>query len=258
VADQIRAVWEFTKGQLLWMKTRERNAVFKNALAVAAGEWRTRYLGLRFTPYLKQRTFMYRGPNPVGKALASLGTNAKGAVRPNVGGSGELNIRVRGILQRVTGGWNPWSKLPPPQILVSQFRERNKGKYRFSLTGNFGGMLADLRKESKQKLKDAFRNLQADGHMLPLVLTGKLRQSAPGGKIISSATSKNVRCTVTTPFPGPRAAIVGAYIRTIPEAESAYVAKVFGNEILKTVNSRPASAAATQQRSAGIAVPRVA
>jgi hypothetical protein len=241
----LRATWQFNKGQLAFMKTRDRNALFRNALVNAMTAWRAAFIPQRFTPYVKRSPFSYslRG-GEVAKAMASLGLKRDGTARPGVGGHGPLAVTVRGIMTRETDGWNPWGPTIPPMSLMQRMADREGRKKPASFYAN------DARAYGKKRLTEAFRNLYADGVMEPLVLTGDLRAGAMNGKVSATATSNKLVGRVTVPFPGPRNARVSQIIRTVPHWEVGYIIRQFKAAIESSRPEAPVS------RSAPTAQPR--
>jgi hypothetical protein len=231
--------WKATYDSLSWMKKRQRQAALNRAGEHAGYMWRETFLTKRFDPaYIKRSPFKYSGPGGISKALASLGVNKDGSPRPGVGGSGSLHDSVKGFLDRMFYGWNPYSSAKPPQQMVDEWKARNKGRGMWSASGLFGGMYGQIRQDAKAKFKEYANNLKSDGVMEPLVLTGKMRGTVFTGQIVSRATPKGQTVKVSTPMPGPRSAAAVRVIKLVPEWERTYFARQYADYIAKTKGLR--------------------
>jgi hypothetical protein len=255
----LRAHWEFRKGQLAFMRVKERNDLFRSAMVHAMTQWRAAFIPQRFTTYVKRSPFSYslRG-GETSKALASLGMKKDGSPRPGVGGHGALAIVVRGILARETMGWNPWGREVPPLALVEKVAvmmpQEFKGGWRFQLAKAYDA----ARAWSKRKLTDAFRNLYIDDIMQPLTLTGDLRAGAMSGKVSATATSNKIQGRVTVPFPAPRSARVGQIIRTVPHWEVGYIIRQWNAYLQASLEGTTVQAGTQTMRSVSITPRKVA
>ncbi len=222
----IAATWTAAENALPFMRKRERVDLFKEIMVLSLRDYQQAFVSKRFTEYVERRPFGYSMyGQELSKAMAALGETKSGDIRAGVGGHGELHDVVKSILLNVTGGWNPWSSRPPSVILQQEWRKTHAGKYKFSVTGKFGGMLADMRAHYKKLLLGMFKNLYFSRIMKPLVLTGDTRGVAMNGKVTAVGRASGIFGKVSVPFPGPRSKRVSAIISTVPGWEVAYISR---------------------------------
>jgi hypothetical protein len=177
---------------------------------------------------------------------------------------GELSSRAQGLINTFAGGWNPWSQGLPPETPALRESFSTLAEASGAAARSLGSirkwawprLVSEVRPLFKKKLREAFKNLELDGLMLPLVSSGELRKGAKGGIIRASSTSNKLTARVPVPFPGPRNINVGRVIRFIPPAEYAFFGRKFGEALDAAQAGRAAVASEAPQRSVAAAPPR--
>lgn len=188
----------------------ERNALLRNSLIDAGTAWANRFLGRRFTNYIKTAPFFY-----------DMGVNA--AVR---------KFRRMGFLQPILAkefrGWDPWSNASPPKALIEDYRRVHpETRGAFSRSGNYLTITKTIRSEAKRIVRDFVGDLMSR-KLRPLVETGAAEKTALAGRrILATVTKARCRLAITIPFGGPRNKVVGQMVRTMPPREVAFMAKTW-------------------------------
>ncbi len=196
--------------------TKARNSVMRWSLIEMGYAWAGKFLGRRFTGYVQGAPFFY-----------DMGTNAM--VR---------KFRRMGLLQPIlakeTYGWDPWSHAGPPRQLIEDYRRRYpQTGGAFSRTGNYFTLSKTIRRDTKRIIRDFVDDL-TDKKTRPLVETGAAEQAALAGhRVVATSTQTTARVTITIPFGGPRNALVGNIVRTMPPAEVGFMAKILGPILAK-------------------------
>ncbi len=188
-----------------------RNSVLRDSLIEMGYAWAGRFLGRRFTNYVQGAPFFY-----------DLGTNA--AVR---------KFRRMGLLQPIlakeTYGWDPWSNAGPPRQLIDDYRRRYpQARGALSRSGNYFTLSKTIRRDTKRIIRDFVDDL-VNSKTRPLVETGDAEKAALAGhRVQATATQGRARVSISIPFGGARNALVGKIVRTMPDAEVAFMAKALG------------------------------
>lgn len=204
----------------------EQNRMIRIALRLAGRAWIKAFLPQRFTDYVKRKPFPYG-------ASRNAGFYVNKARRMGI---------LAGILQRNFNGWDPWSPTKPGPALIEDWKRRHPGKYRFSVTGQFSGLIGDLRANAKRMVREIVTEMASDGVFDPLVESGALRTSARRARARSTATSNKAQIRISVPFPGPRNPKVGDTIRTMPRWEVAFIARQTKAALVRALNSRGVTA----------------
>ncbi len=187
-----------------------RNNLVRTSLVEAGQAWAAKFLGRRFTNYVRGAPFFY-----------SLGVG--GAIR---------KFRRMGLLKPLLDkefmGWDPWSPAQPPRPLIEQYRRMHpEVKGAFSRTGNFTTLSKTIRRQAKEIVYDMVRDTM-NKKLRPLVETGETEKAATTGyRVSATATGAKQILRIAIPLGGPRNAIVGQTIRTMPDAEVSFVAKTW-------------------------------
>jgi hypothetical protein len=229
-------------------KTRERNALVRDAMAAAGGRWihepvqGQSFLDKRFTPYVTRRPFGYP-KEPVGLASRKLRLAEEG---PLVG-------MWQRICARNFHGWDPWSAKPPPERLQEEWMRRNPGEYtkRKGIIARTLRMIgrerkrlrADVRRWAKQRVrKEIIPNLIKDELILPLVHEDKLRKGfSRGARARATSTTNRSRLIITIPRGNRQAATVNRVLTKLPYWEFNFIRKQFTIALIKGINGRPTS-----------------
>lgn len=217
---------------LLDPSKRQRNSLVRNALLTGGNAWRGAFLPRRFSDYVDRSPFPYP-------------SHRLGFFVNKLRRMGILN----GILQRVFHGWDPWSANKPPIALMEDWKRRHPGKYKRSITGQYSGLIADIRANAKRMVREIAEELWSDGKILPLVESGKLRETAlAGARTTATATASRATIYIRVPFPGPRNPVVGRVIKTLPRWEVEFIARVVQRALARSLQRRLAVTGADQSR----------
>lgn len=237
----IRAQLVAKDGEMILFSRAERNAIVRAALFDGGEAWRAAFLPKRFTKYVEREPFCY------GKRTA--GFFAK-KLREADGKSGVLSTIFTRICISRFFGWNPWdANQRIPDALIRKWKAENPGMYRnkrgLSVLSKTESkrMYADIRRWAKGVVREYAKNLDADGIILPLVLTGALRKLATGSsRTVPVSTASKQQIKLVIPVADRQADTVNRVLRTLPEWEIAYIAKKVG-ETLGIILSSPSSRA---------------
>ncbi len=197
-------------------KVGARNNVMRWSLVEMGYVWASKFLGRRFTNYVRGAPFFY-----------DMGVNA-----------GVRKFRRMGLLQTILAkemyGWDPWSNAgPPPQLIADYRRMHPEVRGGFSRTGNYFTLSKTIRRNSKRIVRDFVDDLLTT-KIRPLVETGQAEATAIAGhRVEASATATRSRVSITVPFGGPRNVLVGEIVRTMPPSEVAFMAQELGQIIAK-------------------------
>lgn len=190
----VRARIEASGSALSLFRTGERNAIIRDALVFAGNAWLGKFKPLRFTDYVQRAPFGYP-KRAVGLSTKKL----RMATAP------PLSTLWEGIKKREFMGWDPWGSQPIPRALERQFYMRDRAKYTYS-TGFKKGRIhwrilhADIVQWAKNRTREYAANLADDGVMLPLVMSGKLRDEySATARATATATATRARLTITIP-----------------------------------------------------------
>lgn len=188
-----------------------RNNVMRWSLVEMGYAWAGKFLGRRFTNYVRGAPFFY-----------DMGVNA-----------GVRKFRRMGLLQPILAkemyGWDPWSNAGPPLALIADYRRRHpEVRGVFSRSGNYFTLSKTIRRDCKRIIRDFVDDLLTT-KVRPLVETGDAEKAAIAGhRVEATSTAARSRVTITIPLGGPRNALVGETIRTMPESEITFMAQALG------------------------------
>ncbi len=221
----VGAVWTVT-GFGPWLDilqasdgTGARNNLMRSSLVDAGKAWAAKFLGRRFTNYVRGSPFFY-----------SLGT--VGAIR---------KFRRMGLLQNILDheffGWDPWSHEGPPKALIQRWRQQHpETRGAFSRSGNYLTLSRTIRSRAKEIVWD-YVNDTMNSKLRPLVETGEAEKAALSGYTVrATATLKKQILRIGIPLGNHHNtaetkyginAIVGNTIRRMPDAEVAFLAKAW-------------------------------
>jgi hypothetical protein len=191
--------------------TKARNSVVRWSLIEMGYVWASKFLGRRFTRYVQRAPFFY-----------DMGTNAM--VR---------KFRRMGLLQPILSkeffGWDPWSNASPPRQLIERYRRTHpEAGGAFSRSGNYFTLSKTIRRDAKRIVREYVDDLEAK-KTRPLVETGGAESAALAGhRVVATATQARQKVTISVPFGGPKNPLVGKVVRTMPNYEVAFMAKVLG------------------------------
>lgn len=227
-----------------FLTTRTRNIMVRTALQFAGNDWGNVWLPQRFGFYVERSPFNYPRHAPgffVGKAR-------------------RMGL-LKQILARLTFGWDPWSSNKPPLELVQYFKKKHPGKYKSSKTGNYTGFFADLRADSKRRVKEVVDEMEGDNKFVPLVETGFTAKTVPQRfRTKASVTANNSKLFLIMPLSlrpaqGNRAAqttgkggisaTVTNVLRTMPHWEVTWLAKQFKAHLINQLAGRGLSVSAS-------------
>lgn len=226
----IRWAIEANGGPLGMLDRATANNVVRGALMTAARAWIGAFLPKRFTDYVDSPPFPYprhRDGFYINKAR-------------------RMGL-MQGVFDRFLSGWDPWSTDKPPLKLIEGWKKQNPGKYKFSITGGYSGLFADLRRWGKQLAANMV--LQMLDKLLPLVESGLLRKTAIGGAR-ASATATSTRQTITIALPMPvyprqletkkfgHNPVVRQVLVTLPTWEVAFISKIVQRSIASTLSRK--------------------
>lgn len=196
-----------------------RNNVMRLSMLDMGYVWASKFLGRRFTNYLRTAPFGYY-----------MGVE-----------KGVSKFRRMGLLQPILNaelyGWDPWSHASPPRELIEDYRRRYpEAKGAFSRSGNYFTLSRTIRADSKRIIRDMVDDLMTT-KVRPLVETGGAERSAIAGhRVTATATAKNARITIGIPFGAARNAVVGKLVRMMPQREVAFCAKALGEILTKRLS----------------------
>ncbi len=188
-----------------------RNSILRWSLVEMGYVWAGRFLGRRFTNYVRPAPFFYK---------LSFNNTVKKFRR-----MGLLDPIIKSELY----GWDPWGSESPPRQLIDAYRRQNpEARGAFSRSGNFFTLSKTIRKHSKEIIRRYVSSIQYT-QLRPLVETGTAERTALAGHRVT-ATASQTKCAVriTVPFGAARNAVVGKIVRTVPPAEVAFMASVLG------------------------------
>ena len=179
-----------TRYEKLFKKTQINN-LHRKALSSALERWRRVFVPLRTTWYIERSPFNYPG--------RSIWFNRRKAIRADADRVGPVTPSWSEIIAKYCHGWDPWSPGPVPDNILNEYRRR-WGRGAYSLSGLFGGLQKDVRRELKRRAMDEIEQATSDNKFVPLIQGGKLRQTIMTGNVFVSATStKGVSGRVTMP-----------------------------------------------------------
>lgn len=190
----IRARIDASGAALALFRVSERNRIIRQALEYAGNMWLFNFKPLRFTEYVQRKPFSYP-KRPVGLATFKLRSAEEGP----------LFDLWQQIKLKEFRGWDPWSPFPPPKDLEAKYLATNRSRFTIQSGRKKGGvnwkeMLQELRKWAKNRTREYAANLAEDGVMLPLVLTGTLRDEySKTARARAVSTAKKARLTITIP-----------------------------------------------------------
>lgn len=209
----------------------DRNEMVRAALEVAGKQWGAAFLDKRFTHYVDRSPFPYprhRDGFYLNKAR-------------------RMGILVP-IFKRLFMGWDPWSSDKPPLALIADWKKKNPGKYRFSVTGLQGGLISDLRANSKRMIFEIVREMNGDDKFLPLVESGSARKSVlTTVSYTATATAKRQKLRIAMPLglrPGQVAGKGGTsktvveVLQTMPGWELRWLGKKFSENLALRLSNR--------------------
>ncbi len=200
---------------------KSRNNLVRVSLENAGLSWADKFLGRRFTNYVMGAPFFYH-----------LGVNA-----------GVRKFRRMGLLQPILArefyGWDPWSHAGPPKQLIEDYRRRDPTlRGFFSRSGNYITLSRTIRRDAKRIVRDMVDDLLTT-KIRPLVESGQAERTALAGRrVIASSTKGRSRLVITIPFGGPKNAIVGQTVRTMPEKEVGFIARLWAMGISDGLRGR--------------------
>lgn len=186
----IRARINASGAALALFRPGERNRIIREALVFAGNMWLGKFKPLRFTDHVQRAPFGYP-KRPTNLATTKLRTAPRGP----------LFDLWQGIKLREFRGWDPWSPISIPRALVDEFIRKDRARYTKK-----GGRIdwkelhADIRAWAKKRTREYAGNLAEDGVMLPLVMTGDLRDVyTRQSRATATATAARARLTITMP-----------------------------------------------------------
>ncbi len=198
----------------------ERN-ILKESFIATGYAWANKFLGRRFTGYVRGRPFFY-----------------------HMGDIGAVNkFRRMGLLQKILDqeydGWDPWSPALVPLSLINRYRRMYpEAKGVFSRSGNYFTLSRFIRREAKRVIKDIVSDLLYV-KTRPLVQTGEAEKAAlQGRRVYPMLTKGNVGIKITIPFGGARNALVGKIVRMMPDSEIAFCQKTLAENVSRSLNSK--------------------
>jgi len=208
-----------------------QNEMVRGALEVAGKQWGAVFLPKRFSHYVDRSPFPYprhRDGFYLNKA------RRMGILQP--------------IFQKLFMGWDPWSANRPPDALITDWKRKNPSKYRFSITGSYSGLIADLRANSKRMIFEIVRDMNGDDKFLPLVESGSARKSVlTNVSYRATATAKRQKLRISMPLglrPGQEAGKGGTsktvteVLQTMPGWEVRWLGKKFAENLTLRLANR--------------------
>lgn len=218
----IRWAIESNRGNMDLLTQSTQNAIIREALTQAGQGWIAAFLPKRFGDYVSHPPFPYDIPRRDGFYLNK--ARRMGLLAP--------------VCQRLFNGWDPWSSNRPGPALIETWKRQHPGKYKRSITGQYSGLIADLRRSAKAMVMQQVNQWFRDNVFVELVESGALQASSQNARATATATSSRQQIRIAVPFPGPRNPRVGDTIRTIPRWEVAYIARVVKASIAQAAGQK--------------------